>query len=131
MQALREAEATMTVCEVATHRIFVGLQHSRQLLRRPALWQHWLDVLDGLGGFVDLVPGRGPGQQTSGPGGVLLTGAEARMHMVYVQTVAMSACNHARSLQLLQCHFVVEDMRACSALQLRRNWRLTRSASKP
>lgn len=71
MQALREAEATMTVCEVATHRIFVGLQHSRQLLRRPALWQHWLDVLDGLGGFVDLVPGRGPGQQTSGPGGVL------------------------------------------------------------
>lgn len=59
----------MTVCEVVTHRIFVGLQHSRQLKRRPALWQHWLEVLDGLGGFVDLVPGRGPGQQTSGPGG--------------------------------------------------------------
>jgi hypothetical protein len=58
----------MTVCEIVTHRIFVGLQHSRHLLRRPTLWQHWLEVLDGLGGFVDLVPGRGPGQHTSGPG---------------------------------------------------------------
>lgn len=58
----------MTVCEIVTHRIFVGLHHSRQLLRRPALWQHWLEVLDGLGGFVDLVPGRGPGMQQSDPG---------------------------------------------------------------
>lgn len=58
----------MTLCEIVTHRIFVGLQHSRHLLRRPTLWQHWLEVLDGLGGFVDLVPGRGPGQHTSGPG---------------------------------------------------------------
>lgn len=58
----------MTVCEIVTHRIFVGLQHSRHLLGKPALWQHWLEVLDGLGGFVDLVPGRGPGQQSSGPG---------------------------------------------------------------
>lgn len=68
LQALHTAEATMTVCEIVTHRIFVGLQHSRHLLRRPALWQHWLEVLDGLGGFVDLVPGRGPGQQASKPG---------------------------------------------------------------
>lgn len=58
----------MTVCEIVTHRIFVGLQHSHHLLRRPTLWQHWLEVLDGLGGFVDLVPGRGPGQHTSEPG---------------------------------------------------------------
>lgn len=68
LQALHTAEATMTVCEIVTHRIFVGLQHSRHLLRRPALWQHWLEVLDGLGGFVDLVPGRRPGQQASKPG---------------------------------------------------------------
>lgn len=68
LEALHAAEATMTVCEIVTHRIFVGLQHSRHLLRQPALWQHWLEVLDGLGGFVDLVPGRGPGQQTGGPG---------------------------------------------------------------
>lgn len=68
LEALQSAEATMTVCEIVTHRIFVGLLHSRHLRRRPALWQHWLDVLDGLGGFVDLVPGRGPGTQQSGPG---------------------------------------------------------------
>jgi len=68
VEALKAAEATMTVCETVTHRIFVGLHHSRQLLRRPALWQHWLEVLDGLGGFVDLVPGRGPGMQQSDPG---------------------------------------------------------------
>lgn len=67
-QALRAAEAAMTVCEVATHRIFVALLHSRMLLRRPALRQQWLEALDGLGGFVDLIPGRGPGAQHSGPG---------------------------------------------------------------
>jgi hypothetical protein len=58
----------MTVCEVATHRIFVALLHSRTLLRRPALRQQWLEALDGLGGFVDLVPGRSPSAPRSGPG---------------------------------------------------------------
>lgn len=78
----------MTVCEIVTHRIFVGLQHSRHLLRQPALWQHWLEVLDGLGGFVDLVPGRGPGQQTSGPG----KRADSRGSTVAVQCLLKVAC---------------------------------------
>eukprot|EP00775_Hariotina_reticulata_P006353 gene6353-6586_t len=57
-QALKAAESTMTVCEVATHRVFVALLHSRHLRRTPALRQIWFEALDGLGGFVDLIPGR-------------------------------------------------------------------------
>jgi hypothetical protein len=58
----------MTVCEVATHRIFVALLHSRHLRQHPALRQQWLEALDGLGGFVDLIPGRGQGASRSEPG---------------------------------------------------------------
>jgi hypothetical protein len=58
----------MTVCEIATHRIFVALLHSRHLRRHAALRQQWVEALDGLGGFVDLIPGRSPGAQHSGPG---------------------------------------------------------------
>jgi len=57
-QALKAVESTMTVCEVATHRIFVALLHSRHLHRHPVLRQQWVEALDGLGGFVDLIPGR-------------------------------------------------------------------------
>lgn len=49
----------MTVCEVATHRIFVALRHSAALASSPALLRQWHDALDGLGGFVDLIPSQG------------------------------------------------------------------------
>ncbi|KAF6253188.1 hypothetical protein COO60DRAFT_1463300 [Scenedesmus sp. NREL 46B-D3] len=67
-KALEAAESTMTVSEVATHRIFVALLHSRHLRQHPALRQQWLEALDGLGGFVDLIPGRGQGASRSEPG---------------------------------------------------------------
>lgn len=55
-KALKDAEALMTAYEVATHRIFVALLHSEYLHKRPTLQQQWMEALDGLGGFVDLVP---------------------------------------------------------------------------
>jgi hypothetical protein len=67
-KALEAAESTMTVCEIATHRIFVALLHSRHLRQQPALRQQWLEALDGLGGFVDLIPGRGKDASHSEPG---------------------------------------------------------------
>lgn len=62
----------MTVCEVATHRIFVALVHSQHLQRHPALQEQWIEALDGLGGFIDLIPGRGQGANNSEPGGSLV-----------------------------------------------------------
>ncbi|WIA12622.1 hypothetical protein OEZ85_006279 [Tetradesmus obliquus] len=67
-KALEAAESTMAACEIATHRIFVALLHSRHLRRHPALRQQWLEALDGLGGFVDLIPGRGQGASRGEPG---------------------------------------------------------------
>lgn len=68
LRELHTIESTMTACEISTHRIFVALVHSQHLQHRPALQQQWLEALDGLGGFVDLIPGRGQGTSYSEPG---------------------------------------------------------------
>jgi hypothetical protein len=49
----------MTVSEVARHRAYVALVHSRYLHQHPAIRQQWMDVVDTLAAFVDLIPSHG------------------------------------------------------------------------
>jgi hypothetical protein len=91
-KALEATESTMTVGEIATHRIFVALLHSRHLRQHPALRQQWLEALDGLGGFVDLIPGRGQGASRSEPGRWLrVTGQDLSMQLASLTAQRLQA----------------------------------------
>lgn len=49
----------MTLCEVATYRTFVAILHSKFLADHPNLRMQWLEVMDTLGSFVDMIPSHG------------------------------------------------------------------------
>lgn len=107
-QALKAAESTMTVSEIATHRIFVALLHSRCLRQQPALQQQWLEALDGLGGFVDLIPGRGQGGSSpSEPGEwravACCTSRSTRSVGIGIRCGHVGACSVQRQVVLSSC----------------------------
>lgn len=56
---LSKLEAGMTVSEIAVYRTFVAVLHSRHLATNPELRHQWLEVLDTVGSFVDMIPSHG------------------------------------------------------------------------
>lgn len=72
-QRLQALEAKMTVGEVAAYRTFVALQCSRYLHTNKDMRGQWVEVVDALGAFLDMIPqmaaasGDLPKGQASGP----------------------------------------------------------------
>lgn len=72
---LRELEATMTPSQISTYRVFVAARHSAHLAAHPALRAQWLEAVDALGSFLDLVPTQGA---VGRDGGGAVLGAQGR-----------------------------------------------------
>jgi hypothetical protein len=64
----------MTPSQASLYRVFVAARHSAHLAARPALREQWLEAVDALGSFLDLVPT----SQGGGRGGAGLIGGRAR-----------------------------------------------------
>jgi hypothetical protein len=49
----------MTPSQVSLYRVFVAARHSAHLAASPGLRAQWLEAMDALGSFLDLVPTQG------------------------------------------------------------------------
>ena len=56
---LRDLEAAMTPSQASVYRVFAAARHSAHLAAHPGLRAQWLEALDALGSFLDLVPTQG------------------------------------------------------------------------
>lgn len=58
-ERLRALERAMTPSQVSLYRVFAAARHSAHLAGSPALRAQWLEAIDALGSFLDLVPTQG------------------------------------------------------------------------
>jgi hypothetical protein len=62
---LRALEESMTPSQVSIYRVFVAARHSAYLAVHPGPRAQWLEAMDALGSFLDLVPTQGAEKATS------------------------------------------------------------------